>query len=402
MLDGGLAAWREAGGPLRTGRGERRARRLRGAPTRGRHRGRRRGRRRAGAARRPGAGALPRRVRADRPGGRPHPRSGEPALLRARARWTLPRARASSGARLERAGAGAGREVVAYCGSGVTACTIVLAAELAGLGPARLYPGSWSEWSRAGRPVERSARRLKRAPVPADTGTIFSRRITFGSEGEPAPRRVSMSRTRVLRGALAAALASSLALGAGAAGCRGRGVARQARRQGQERPEGQGHRRLAPAAPGHAAPARPRRALPRLRAHQHRRLLAGPAAAHARVPGRVSPSARSRGWARSPARGPAASRPPLVFNFTAAVPLLDITNSGTGGGDRGQDHLPLPRQRDQRLQLRDRRLRALGRAREREQPQRGDLRAHGGRRAGDRRGGEQPHQLGRRPLRADA
>jgi thiosulfate/3-mercaptopyruvate sulfurtransferase len=60
-------------------------------------------------------------------------------------------------ARLERAGAGPEREVVAYCGSGVTACTIVLAAELAGLGPTRLYPGSWSEWSRGGRPVERSS-----------------------------------------------------------------------------------------------------------------------------------------------------------------------------------------------------------------------------------------------------
>jgi thiosulfate/3-mercaptopyruvate sulfurtransferase len=36
---------------------------------------------------------------------------------------------------------------VAYCGSGVTSCTLLLAAELAGVGPARLYPGSWSEWS---------------------------------------------------------------------------------------------------------------------------------------------------------------------------------------------------------------------------------------------------------------
>jgi 3-mercaptopyruvate sulfurtransferase SseA len=31
----------------------------------------------------------------------------------------------------------------------------VLSAELAGLGPTRLYPGSWSEWSRAGRPAAR-------------------------------------------------------------------------------------------------------------------------------------------------------------------------------------------------------------------------------------------------------
>jgi thiosulfate/3-mercaptopyruvate sulfurtransferase len=58
-------------------------------------------------------------------------------------------------ARLEAAGAAPGREVVAYCGSGITACTLVLAAELAGLPPARLYPGSWSEWSRRGYPAAR-------------------------------------------------------------------------------------------------------------------------------------------------------------------------------------------------------------------------------------------------------
>jgi thiosulfate/3-mercaptopyruvate sulfurtransferase len=42
---------------------------------------------------------------------------------------------------------------VAYCGSGITATTLLLAAELAGV-EARLYPGSWSEWSRRGRAVE--------------------------------------------------------------------------------------------------------------------------------------------------------------------------------------------------------------------------------------------------------
>ena len=36
---------------------------------------------------------------------------------------------------------------VAYCGSGVTSCTLLLAAEIADVGPGRLYPGSWSEWS---------------------------------------------------------------------------------------------------------------------------------------------------------------------------------------------------------------------------------------------------------------
>jgi thiosulfate/3-mercaptopyruvate sulfurtransferase len=37
--------------------------------------------------------------------------------------------------------------VVAYCGSGVNACHSLLALELAGFGPGRLYPGSWSQYS---------------------------------------------------------------------------------------------------------------------------------------------------------------------------------------------------------------------------------------------------------------
>jgi thiosulfate/3-mercaptopyruvate sulfurtransferase len=41
-----------------------------------------------------------------------------------------------------------GDEVVAMCGSGVTACLDLLALELAGFSGARLYPGSWSEWIR--------------------------------------------------------------------------------------------------------------------------------------------------------------------------------------------------------------------------------------------------------------
>lgn len=59
--------------------------------------------------------------------------------------------------RLEQAGATNAHELVAYCGSGVSACTILLAAELAGL-PARLYPGSWSEWCARHGPVETGAR----------------------------------------------------------------------------------------------------------------------------------------------------------------------------------------------------------------------------------------------------
>ena len=39
------------------------------------------------------------------------------------------------------------RDVVMYCGSGVTACHNLLALEHAGMSGARIYPGSWSEWS---------------------------------------------------------------------------------------------------------------------------------------------------------------------------------------------------------------------------------------------------------------
>ena len=46
-------------------------------------------------------------------------------------------------------------QVVMYCGSGVSACHNLLAMEHAGLSGARLYPGSWSEWSAdPSRPVE--------------------------------------------------------------------------------------------------------------------------------------------------------------------------------------------------------------------------------------------------------
>lgn len=46
-------------------------------------------------------------------------------------------------------------DVTFYCGSGVRACINLLAMARAGLPDGRLYVGSWSEWSRSGRPVAR-------------------------------------------------------------------------------------------------------------------------------------------------------------------------------------------------------------------------------------------------------
>jgi thiosulfate/3-mercaptopyruvate sulfurtransferase len=46
-------------------------------------------------------------------------------------------------------------EVVVYCGSGITACVDLLALARAGRTDAKLYAGSWSDWSSRGLPVER-------------------------------------------------------------------------------------------------------------------------------------------------------------------------------------------------------------------------------------------------------
>ncbi len=45
-------------------------------------------------------------------------------------------------------------ELVVYCGSGMTACVDLLALARAGRDDAKLYPGSWSDWSARGHPLE--------------------------------------------------------------------------------------------------------------------------------------------------------------------------------------------------------------------------------------------------------
>jgi thiosulfate/3-mercaptopyruvate sulfurtransferase len=48
-------------------------------------------------------------------------------------------------------------DLVAYCGSGVTGCVVLHRAFLRGR-EGRLYPGSWSDWSARGLPVEQGLR----------------------------------------------------------------------------------------------------------------------------------------------------------------------------------------------------------------------------------------------------
>ena len=46
-------------------------------------------------------------------------------------------------------------DLVAYCGSGISACVVLHRAALQGR-DGTLYPGSWSDWSKRGLPLERS------------------------------------------------------------------------------------------------------------------------------------------------------------------------------------------------------------------------------------------------------
>jgi len=55
--------------------------------------------------------------------------------------------------RFASAGIDDAERVISHCGSGVTACHNILAMEIAGIGTADLYVGSWSDWSTSGMPV---------------------------------------------------------------------------------------------------------------------------------------------------------------------------------------------------------------------------------------------------------
>ncbi len=46
--------------------------------------------------------------------------------------------------------------IVVHCGSGVTACHTILALDYAEMGTPKLYVGSWSEWSRNNKVIEKT------------------------------------------------------------------------------------------------------------------------------------------------------------------------------------------------------------------------------------------------------
>jgi thiosulfate/3-mercaptopyruvate sulfurtransferase len=154
VLDGGLAAWREQGGPLEPGAH---------APSPGDFAARERAGDTADAEEieRGGLALVDARAH-ERYAGESEP--VDPVAGHIPGAANAPFGELAPGgrylpsdelrARLEPDGGG---EIVAYCGSGVSACTVILAAELAGV-PARLYPGSWSEWCARGGPVESDQR----------------------------------------------------------------------------------------------------------------------------------------------------------------------------------------------------------------------------------------------------
>jgi thiosulfate/3-mercaptopyruvate sulfurtransferase len=142
VLDGGLAAWREEGGPLRAGTEEVEPGNFTAHP--------RDGDKVSADEIAGGAGFRLLDARApERFRGEVEPI--DPVAGHIPGAVNVPFAEVAPGGRFlpadrlrERLG---DDPFVAYCGSGITACTLVLAGELAGV-EGRLYPGSWSEWCR--------------------------------------------------------------------------------------------------------------------------------------------------------------------------------------------------------------------------------------------------------------
>ena len=91
--------------------------------------------------------------------------------------------------------------VVAYCGSGVTACHDLLTLELAGFRRGRLYPGSWSQWSADPTDRWRPAATAARRQLPDVQHLQRRHRAGEGDVQRPQPVRAGAPRPRPARAA---------------------------------------------------------------------------------------------------------------------------------------------------------------------------------------------------------
>ena len=137
---------RRVGGPAASRRGGDRGGRVRSPPARGRHR---RGGTSSQAASARTASSSSTRAHPSATAARWSRSTRSPGTSRGRATF---RTRAGE---ICRQRSSRPDEIVVYCGSGITACVDLLALARAGRDDAKLYPGSWSDWSGRGLPVER-------------------------------------------------------------------------------------------------------------------------------------------------------------------------------------------------------------------------------------------------------